>query len=155
MNNGYYTDGDDCVYESPAQVLYVIVPESELLTYELEALTKLVEASWGEPVLSELTGLTWHESRCWTDGTKVWSTDHELKAHLWRRLMARDRMLCGVINEWMLRRNMTVLDGLFTNAVVVFEEWFDEAVGDEAYMKEWLGIERCGSANGFKDSMEG
>ena len=141
--NGYYTDEDGYVYESPAKLLDFIVPEAELLTCEFEALTKLVGASWGEPVLSELTGLTWHESRCWTDGTKVWSTDYELKARLWRRLMARDRMLCDAIKEWMVRWNMTVLDALFTNAVAVFEEWFDKAIDDEAYMKEWLGIVRC------------
>ena len=155
MNNGYYTDGDDCVYTSPSEMVDYLLPDTEFASHERKAVESMIESLWGNralSILTGLTGLTWHESRCWTDGTTLWSTDYELKARLWRRVTGRDRELCDTIKGWMVRRNMTVLDALFTNAVAVFEEWFEEAVEDEAYMKEWLGIERCGSANGFEES---
>lgn len=155
--DGYYTDEDCNVYETVESVVDYLFRDTEPMSYERRAVGAMVERLWGDPSLSLslATGLTWHESRCWTDGTTLWSTDYELKARLWRRLMARDRKLCDAIKEWMVRRNMTVLDALFTNAVAVFEGWFDKAIDDEAYMKEWLGIERCGPANGFEESMEG
>ena len=132
-------------------MLDLIVPEAELLTYELEALTKLVEASWGEPVLSELTGLRWHERRYWTDCTgRLWQSDDDVNIYLWRRLMDENagkdygsRSVRNALKAWMVRKNVSPIDALFSNAVKVFDEWFSEAIQDEAYMKEWLGIVRC------------
>lgn len=141
--NGYYIDEDDNVYETVESVVDYLLPYTELMSYERKAVEALVERLWGDSALSLATGLTWCEYRCWTDGTKVWSTDWELKACLWRRLMDRDELMCGAIKEWMVRSNMTVLDGLFTNAVAVFEEWFEVAVNDDSFMRAWLGIGRC------------
>ena len=140
------------MYGSPADILDYIVPEAELLTYELEALTRLVEASWGEPVLSELTGLRWNERRYWTDCTgRLWKSDTCVSAYLWKRLMDENagkdyginHSVRNALREWVVRSEMSTIDALFSNAVKVFDEWFKEAIQDEEYMKEWLGIVRC------------
>ena len=139
------------MYESPAEVLDIIVPEAELLTYELEALTKLVEASWGEPVLSELTGLRWNERKYWTDCTgRLWKSDFDVSVYLWKHLMDENAGKgygnCSVRNAlkaWMVRNNVSPIDALFSNGVKVFDEWFEAAIHDETYMREWLGIVRC------------
>lgn len=139
------------MYESPNEVLDLIVPEAELLTYELEALSKLVEASWGEPVLSELTGLRWNERRYWTDCTgRLWQSDADVNRYLWKRLMDENAersygrlSVRSALREWMVRKSIWPIDALFSNAVKVFDEWFEEAIKDEAYMREWLGIVRC------------
>lgn len=139
------------MYDSPDKVLDLIVPEAELLTYELEALSKLVEASWGEPVLSELTGLRWNERRYWTDCTgRLWHSDADVNRYLWKRLMDENAdvnygrpLVRDALRAWMIRNEVSTIDALFSNAVKVFDEWFEAAINDETYMREWLGIVRC------------
>lgn len=149
MNNGYYIGADNSVYETVESVVDYLLPDTEPMSHERRAVRAMVERLWGDPSLSLslATGLAWHESRCWTDGTTVWTTDYLLKAHLWRCLMARDKELCCIIREWMVRKGMTVIEALFTNAVAVFEDWFNTVIQDEAYMREWLGIEMYGPKN--------